>query len=956
MTLLAAFACVLPACAALAQPLWIGPPATVFKGTAPSWVWVPGPADKPTLENAPAGTVWLGKEFEVPEGASRADLFLAADNSAECFLDGQRVLASTSWSGTDRTGLTLAPGRHLLTIRAENGATEGRSRNPAGVIALLAGREGSPPHITTDDSWRGQSTEWPGFPAAAPPADAPPVTVLGPVTSPPWNLNTSSFLAQGPCPILRRDFTIEGAPARATIRIIGLGHYELRCNGNRVGETLVNQAWSQYDKTLYWQEFDITPLLREGPNTLGVMLGNSFWHVSGANDSGRYTKTDTMPDFSAGRDHLLWLDASIISSRGKEYVTSDKDWTWTEGPLTFSNIFAGEDYDARKDPPNWDRPGVSAAAWKPVEVAPAPAARLAALPGPGIKAFQTFAPVDILPLDDSSFTLVFEQNCSALLRFTLEGPAGATVRFRPCEYQDNGRVKFTYTWGTGKDIWFDYTLRGGGPETHTTKFCFVGAQYVQINGAVPRGADNPHNLPVLVGCQLVHTRAACPEVGTFTCSDVMQTGAHRMIDWSIRSNMAHYPMDCPHREKCSWLEEDWHMARALSYRFDIHDWYTKLCHDIRDTQLDDGHVPTNSPNYLVGVGPHGFWNEAPEWGIASVLVPWHLYEWYGDQQILRDSYESMKKYVDYLDVKARADGGLLKSNLGDWYDYGHGKGDGPSQWTPSEVSAMAVFALGAKAVADTAAILGRDVPHALGPEDKPARIHSEQTRYRTRYEQIKRAFQVRLYDPLTKTVKNNGSCQAGNAAALCAGLIPDKDRAAALQAIIDDLEKRNYQQTVGEVLQAFFVRALAEAGRNDILHKVYARHDRGGYGFMVDQGLTTLPESWDAKPGTGNSMNHFMLGHLMEWHFAYVAGIRQAPGSIGWNKILIAPNPGVEQGVTSAEATFNSPRGKITSRWEVTERAFKLIVEVPAEAELVMPDGSTKTLPAGKSEHQCQLK
>jgi hypothetical protein len=140
-------------------------------------------------------------------------------------------------------------------------------------------------------------------------------------------------------------------------------------------------------------------------------------------------------------------------------------------------------------------------------------------------------------------------------------------------------------------------------------------------------------------------------------------------------------------EKNGWQEENWHMARAVSYRFDVRSWLAKIARDLRDTQLPDGHIPTNCPNYLVGVPPHGFWNEAPEWGISGVLVPWHVYEWYGDPSILKSNFESMKRYINYLSSQAKD--GMITSNLGTvrlWSG-----GDGPSQWTPNEVSATAIW-------------------------------------------------------------------------------------------------------------------------------------------------------------------------------------------------------------------------------------------------------------------------
>jgi alpha-L-rhamnosidase len=734
-----------------------------------------------------------------------------------------------------------------------------------------------------------------------------------------------------PCPILRKSFTLESAPSSGTVRVVGLGHFELYLNGTRVGASVINQPWSQYDRTIFWQEFDLGPLLRQGENILGLLLGNSFWRVTAANDTMRFVKTDAMPDFSGGHQYLVWLEATIKQKGGANTtVISDDSWKWKDGPLTFSHIYAGEDYDARRSPAGWNGPGFDDRGWDSVRVVSAPRGKLARYTGPAIQTFEVFQHQKIVSPKSDEYTYVFPQNSSALLRFTVEGEAGKTIRFKPCEYMDStGHVKFTYTWGTHKDIWHDYTLDGSGAQSHQISFCYVGCQYVGVTGAVPEGSPNPGHLPVIRKLELVHTRAANPVAGMFTCSSELQNRAFHMIDWSIRSNMSYVATDCPHREKNGWQEENWHMARAMSYRFDIQQWFRKIAGDLRDTQLPDGHIPTNCPNYLVGISPHGYWNEAPEWGISGVLLPWHLYEWYGDKAALGLSFESMCRYVNYLTSQAK--NGLITSNLGDWCDYGHGKEEGVSQWTPNEVSATAIWALGAKTVAQAAAVLGKPI---------------EAKKYRNLFEAIRRAFQDSLYDAATKTVKNRGSCQAAHSAALYVGLVPEKDRPAVLQAIVDDLRQRNWQQTVGEVLQVCLIRTLADNGRNDVLHQVYSRENRGSYGYMVKQGFTTLSESWDGRPGTPFSMNHFMLGHLMEWHFAYVAGIRQQAGSVGWNRVLIAPNPG---SLDSASASFESPRGKVAVRWNQADGRFTMTVTVPAhiQAETVLPDGRRQTLKSG---------
>lgn len=942
---------------ALAQAQWIAPAPPAAQAPEPRWIWSSVPGEPiPTTSNAPRGTVWLAKEFEA-RGVQAATLAVAADNAAIVYLNGAEVLRSNDWSTPSIAGVTVRDGVNFLCIEATNGPMDPIAPSPAANPAGLVGRltltldDGSTRFIYTDESWFASATKWTGFPKAAPPGVGGRLAIdLGPSSTRPWGVAASAFDGPPACPTLRRSFELNAAPTRASVRIIGLGHYELRCNGQRVGDTIINQSWSQYDKTLYWQEFDLHPYLRRGENVIGLSLGNSFWQVAPADDGHRFTKTDAMPDFANGWPHLLWLDATIEGSGGARHVVSDSQWKWAPSPVTFSNLYAGEDYDARLEQDGWDAPGFDDAAWQAVVVAPAPSGEPTALIGPGIKAYETFEPVEIKTVDADAgvHTYVFGQNCSALLRFSLDGgAAGSRVRFRPCEYMEpDGRVKFTYTWGTGKDIWLDYTKRSAGAETHEPLYFYVGAQFVQVEGAVPEGKPNPHGLPVVKSLELVHVRAACAQVGEFESSSVMHNAAERLIDWSIRSNMSHVPTDCPHREKNGWQEENWHMARACSYRYDTHEWLVKNCRAVRDAQTqggaDDGFVPTNTPWYLVGRPRHDMFNDATEWGVSSVLVPWHLYEWYGDRQVLEDNFDSARRYIDYL--TSTASDGIISSNLGDWYDFGHGKGNGPSRWTPNEVSATAIWAFGADTVARMAEVLGRE---------------RDAEQYHALFEQIRADFQRHFYDPATHTVANGGSCQAGTATALCVGLIPEKDRASALDAVVADLEARGWKQTPGEVLQVFLIRALAEGGRSDVLHKIYNREDIPSYGHMVNTGLTTLPESWDARRGTGDSLNHFMLGHLMEWHYAYVAGIRQAPGSVGWANVLIAPQPPSlsdrsPNAIHRASAAFDSPRGRVESVWslDVSTGVFTLKCTVPdgMRATAVLPDGSRHPLSAGTTE------
>jgi len=256
---------------------------------------------------------------------------------------------------------------------------------------------------------------------------------------------------------------------------------------------------------------------------------------------------------------------------------------------------------------------------------------------------------------------------------------------------------------------------------------------------------------------------------------------------------------------------------------------------------------------------------------------------------------------------------------------------GESRFTPTDLSATATWALCALTVARAAVALGR-----------PA----EAAEYRELHAKIAAGFQRRFLDPASRKLRHKGSPQCANSMALCAEVVPAADRAAMIADIIADLEQRGWQQTPGDVGHVYFIRALAEAGRSDVLHRVYGRAGKGSYGGILSKGLTSLPETWDATMDGYQSLNHCMLGHVMEWFYGYVAGIRQPAGSVGWQRVLIAPNPGA---LASAEAALQTPRGRVASRWRKDGAAFRLEAEIPqgVEAEALMPSGKRRPLSSG---------
>ena len=869
---------------------WLTVPATSSPMQKSSWIWVRRPGDAaPTLQGASAGTVRLIRTWTLPKQPSEAKISFTADNSAVVRINGMRVGEATSWDQMAEIDVRihLKSGENQIEVEATNGTGTGIV-NPAGFIFYGTAKSGETvSEIHSDNEWTSPDGS---------------VVRLGPFGSSPWNLRAGDV----PAPEFHKQLKVNAPVRRATAKVIGLGHYNLFVNGRRQGDTLLNQPWSQYDKTLYWQEFDLTKSLRQGGNAVRVELGNSWYRVARP-PQGRYAKGDAMPDFSNGRPYLLAATIEIEYTDGKsEKVATDESWMWAPGPFTLSHVFAGEDFDARPQSKFLQPPIVTSS----------PTSELKKQDWPAFKPVQSWKPIEIKNPKSGEWSYVFPQNAMAILKFRVRGKSGQTVTFRPSEVMnERGEVVQLNLWGG--DASASYTLAGGKSETHQWTMWYHGFQFVQVTGAVPAGKPNPDGLPVLEDLEMIHVRTDNPQVGSFESSSQLYNDIHRLVDWAMRSNMSYVFTDCPQREKLGWQEQVYLLDRTFMYRYDVRQWFHKIASDLRDAQVPDGRFPTVAPDYLVRPIDDQY-KFTVEWGASGVLMPWDAYVWYGDKRFLSENYEAMRAYVEFLIKDARE--GIARKGLGDWYDYGHSQSPGPSRYTPTDLTSTCIYAMCVRALADAA--------EALGHADKEILL------YRGQFAFIKQAFLKKFYDPAAKTLKNTGSVQSGHAMALCADLIPTEDRAAVLQHIVDELEKRGYQQTAGDVGHVYFIRALAEAGRSDVLHKVYSRTGVGSYGGILAKGLTTMPETWDAITVGSNSLNHAMLGHVMEWFYGWALGIRQAPGSVGWKEILIAPEPG---SLTNAKGQTQAPGGPVKVSWRKSGDTLTIDCEIPKGSVGIIP-------------------
>ncbi|MFO1492268.1 MAG: family 78 glycoside hydrolase catalytic domain [Kiritimatiellia bacterium] len=888
---------------------WIGlnPEAIAPVDQCP-WVWFP---EGNPAENAPEGKCYFRKRITLPAGSRvrAATLYATADNTMTVHINAYKAGTANRWEELHRFDLAslLRPGDNVIGIEAENPIP-----SPAGLVGRLVVTLDQGPEISVpvDATWKCSNRAQEGW--IAPNFDDRAWVAareLGAFGMAPWGRPAAPQAGLRCCAANSRSKPLR----RAVVHVCGLGHHDLFLNGRKVGDHFLDPAWTVFEKTLFYSSHDITAQLKQGGNAFGVMLGKGFYNTAGDR---------RVHGVNADRPLKLILQAHLFYEDGsQQVVASDAVWRATPGPITHSAILGGEDYDARAMPDGWDMPGFADSGWRPAVPAEGPGGELRSAITPPIKKFDVFKTVRIDEPEPGVFVYDLGQNASAIPRLRVAGPAGRKIKLTPAEQRhgmtprrNDGRGLVNPA-GVGHPNYWEYTLRGGAPETWEPQFNYSGFQYLQVEGAVPEGHPNPQNLPVIQELVSVHVRSSAATVGRFETSEPMLNAIDRNIDWAVRSNLSHVLTDCPHREKLGWLEVAYLMGPSIAGRYDLSGLYAKIARDCRDSQRADGRVPTVAPAYPnFGDNPFTY---TPEWGAAAVVVPWQVHRWYGDTEVLAANFDAMRGFVRYM--RDTATDLVPIAGLGDWYDYNTGGSNGPSQFTPPALSAMATFYRSARIVADTAGLLGKA---------------AEQREFSELADRIRDAFNAKFFDGSAE-YKNSGSPQCANSMALVLGLVPPGREAAVLDRVIADLRARGNQQTAGDVGFTYLIEALERHGRHDVLHDIVSRTEMGSYGFIINNGWTAMPEAWDAN--TGASMNHCMLGHIQQWFLGSLAGIRPEPLAPGFSRFVISPEP--VGTLTSARGEYQSVRGRIASAWEIADGRFKLAVTVPANttAEVFIP-------------------
>lgn len=707
----------------------------------------------------------------------------------------------------------------------------------------------------------------------------------------------------------------------ATAYVCGLGFYEFSLNGKKIGNSEFAPLWSDYDKTVYYNTYDVTEQLRHGENAVGILLGNGFYNVQG----GRYRKLQ----ISFGPPTLLFELVINYEDGTCTTVHSDNDWKYDFSPVTFNCIYGGEDYDARREQKGWNQIGFDDSHWRPVVIQEAPKGVLRPQMAAPVKIMERYDIQKVTKLnaeqvasasvstkrtvDPSAFVLDMGQNLAGFPEITIRGRRGQKVTLIVAEaLTEEGACNQRQT---GRQHYYEYTLKGEGDETWHPRFSYYGFRYVQVEGAVLKGQKNPHKLPVLKNIQSCFVYNSARKVSTFESSNQIFNAAHRLIEKAVRSNMQSVFTDCPHREKLGWLEQVHLNGPSLLYNYDLTAYAPQIMQNMADAQHANGAMPTTAPEYVIFEGPGmDAFAESPEWGGSLVIFPFMYYETYGDDSLIKKYYPNMRRYVDYL--KTRADKGILSFGLGDWYDYGDFRA-GFSRNTPVPLVATAHYYMTVMYLVQAAKMLGNDFD----------------IRYYTSLAQdIMAAFNKCFLHKDTAQYGTGSQCS--NALPLFLQMTQDAElNEKVFMNLIKDVEAHGNRLTTGDVGNRYLIQTLARNGEHELIYKMFNHEEAPGYGFQLKFGATTLTEQWD--PRQGSSWNHFMMGQIDEWFFNSLVGIRPSTTpKQGYQKFIIAPQPVGD--LKYVKASYETLYGIINVDWTCENGIFTLNVSVPVNTTAVV--------------------
>ncbi len=705
-----------------------------------------------------------------------------------------------------------------------------------------------------------------------------------------------SAIGSTPIFYLRKSFEIDRSVVKARLYATARGVYRAIINDLNADDRSFAPGWSDYNKRIEYQCYDVTQNLTQGTNTLCAMLGEG-WYAG------------FVGPFERRRANHYGLRAFFIAQLVIEFedgeqlvIKTDQSWRAHLGPVSHSDFLLGELHDGRKELVDWSKSSYDDAHWYQPIVDFPNAVNLVAEKAQPIRVVEELNPVDVTQTQEGGFLFDLGENMVGRVRFKTHGSEGQRITLRHGEALDKNGALYTENLRFAKSE-DTYILTGSGEEIYEPLFTYHGFRYVEVSGLTH--SIKPDTVTGLV------LMTDTPETGEFSCSNPLVNQLQKNILRSQKGNFLSIPTDCPQRdERLGWLGDAEVFARTAAYNMDVSAFFSKWMDDVTDAQLGDGQYTDTAPCIIFGTGG------APGWAEAGVIVPWTMYLMYGDKSIIERNWDAMTKWMDFLrrtnpdHIRTLC----LNMNFGDWL--------APDPNTPKPLVATAFYARCADLMARMATALERS---------------DEAEAYQFLFQKIARAFQEEFVDPQSRVA---GDTQTSYLLALGFNLIPKDKRAAAGQYLVADIKARDWHLSSGFLGINLLLPVLCDIGHTDTAFRILLNEDYPSWGYCIKHGATSIWERWDSwTPENGfqeimNSFNHYAYGSVGEWFYRYLAGIDTYEDSSAFKEISIDPHLG--GGLTSAQATYLSCRGPIKSAWRLTEHQFELDVVIPPNTSAVV--------------------
>ena len=721
-------------------------------------------------------------------------------------------------------------------------------------------------------------------------------------------VNDEDFCKDDPAPLFRKEFVVEKTVKKARLYITGLGYYEAYLNGIRIGDSVLEPAWTNYSKRVFYSVYDVMPLLQEGANCIGVTLGNGWYNPLPLRMWGRLNLREHL---TIGRPcFIIQLELTYTDGTGKT-VISDESWKVKDGPILRNNIYLGEVYDARREVNDWNLCGIDMRNWRSAAMASEQNRRLFVRPLPPIRVTTTLRPVKITQPSPGITIIDMGQNFAGWVRYRFKAPGGTRIRCRYGEllYEDGtlnpmtsvcGQIKGTRKSRDGKEArvggpgspeiaWQadTYIAKGKGWETYTPRFTFHAFRYIEISGYP--GDITPD---MILGLRL---NSDVSEAGSFSCSNKMFNDIQTMSQWTFLSNLFSVQSDCPHRERFGYGGDIVSTNEALIFNYDMAAFYAKAVQDWSDSALDEGMLTDTAP--YVGIQYCGV-----GWALVHPLLQMNLYRYYGDRRTLESQYAVSRRWLGL--VQNLYPGFIVKEGLSDHESLNK---------TPSEELVTPLYFYSAHLLSKMAEILKRS---------------ADKKEYEDLKTKIKSAYLNKFWEP--DSGRFAPGTQTSQSFGLYLGLAPEGDQDNAPIYLEKLIEDNQGHLTTGILGTPFLLDVLCRQGLSDIACRIVNKRTFPSWGHMLEQGATTLWEHWEFSDNT-YSHNHPMFGSVSQWFYNWLGGIQAAPDAVGFDKVIIQPQ--VIDDLQWVECSHSSVRGKITSNWHKKEGCIFIEIQIPVNAE-----------------------